>query len=134
VEGVGTELEYTIRRLVRGLASSRQGARQGFSLALTEVLSEFPEVDIETVMKTMEESMAVTGVCLWRMWDDVPEMKYFGPFSWRWLESVSWDYICQCRLDEGTGRESQLLWPRLWAGQHSPVWPPERSEGRCATC
>jgi hypothetical protein len=88
VEGVGTELEYTIRRLVRGLASSRQGARQGFSLALTEVLAEFPEVDIETVMKTMEESMAVTGLCLWRMWDDVPEMKYFGPFSWRWIESV----------------------------------------------
>lgn len=31
------ELEYTLDRLVRGLASSRDGARRGFSLALAEV-------------------------------------------------------------------------------------------------
>jgi DNA polymerase phi len=30
-------LSYTLKRLVRGLASSRAGARQGFSMALTEV-------------------------------------------------------------------------------------------------
>ena len=31
------ELDYAVTRLVRGLASSRDGARKGFSLALTEV-------------------------------------------------------------------------------------------------
>lgn len=31
------DVSYAIRRLIRGLPSSRQGARQGFSLALTEV-------------------------------------------------------------------------------------------------
>jgi DNA polymerase phi len=31
------ELAYSITRLVRGLASNREGARQGFVLALTEV-------------------------------------------------------------------------------------------------
>lgn len=33
------DVSYAIRRLIRGLPSSRQGARQGFSLALTEVNS-----------------------------------------------------------------------------------------------
>ena len=31
------DVSYALRRLLRGLPSSRQGARQGFSLALTEV-------------------------------------------------------------------------------------------------
>lgn len=31
------DVSYAIKRLIRGLPSSRQGARQGFSLALTEV-------------------------------------------------------------------------------------------------
>lgn len=30
------ELAYTLKRLIRGLSSSREGARQGFALALTE--------------------------------------------------------------------------------------------------
>ena len=31
------EMNYCLKRLVRGLASSREGARQGFAMALTEV-------------------------------------------------------------------------------------------------
>lgn len=31
------EMAYCLKRLVRGLASSREGARQGFAMALTEV-------------------------------------------------------------------------------------------------
>ncbi|KAI8080065.1 DNA polymerase phi-domain-containing protein [Halteromyces radiatus] len=34
-----SDVSYAVRRLLRGLPSSRQGARQGFSLALTELLS-----------------------------------------------------------------------------------------------
>mmetsp|Transcript_2525 Transcript_2525/g.3906 ORF Transcript_2525/g.3906 Transcript_2525/m.3906 type:complete len:1368 (-) Transcript_2525:36-4139(-) len=36
------DLQYTLRRLVRGVQSSRQCCRQGFSLALSEVLAAFP--------------------------------------------------------------------------------------------
>jgi len=36
------DLEYALRRLVRGVQSSRQCCRQGFSLALSEVLAAFP--------------------------------------------------------------------------------------------
>ncbi|KAI7903361.1 DNA polymerase phi-domain-containing protein [Cokeromyces recurvatus] len=34
-----SDVSYAVRRLLRGLSSSRQGARQGFSLALTELLA-----------------------------------------------------------------------------------------------
>jgi len=37
--GAGPELLYSLKRLVRGLSSSRDGARQGFALALTNVRS-----------------------------------------------------------------------------------------------
>jgi DNA polymerase phi len=32
-----TDVSYALKRLLRGLSSSRDGARQGFSVALTEV-------------------------------------------------------------------------------------------------
>ena len=53
-----TDLAYAIRRLVRGLASPRDGARQGFGAALVELLVTFPkEVALESVLTLMEESM-----------------------------------------------------------------------------
>ena len=36
-------LSYSLRRLVRGLASSREGARQGFAATLTALLDAVPE-------------------------------------------------------------------------------------------
>lgn len=36
-EGVCPELDYAVKRLVRGLASNRKGARHGFYTALTQV-------------------------------------------------------------------------------------------------
>lgn len=48
------ELEYTFRRLVRGIQSSRACARQGFSLALSEVLVAFPD-ELQTVLKEMHK-------------------------------------------------------------------------------
>lgn len=56
------ELTYCLRRLVRGLASSRQGARQGFALVLTELMRAFEEVEVQNVLDIMEETMAVTGM------------------------------------------------------------------------
>ena len=56
------DLTYTVRRLVRGLASSRDGARQGFGAALIEVLRTFDSlVDLDKVLSIMEDAMALTG-------------------------------------------------------------------------
>jgi hypothetical protein len=37
-EGLCEELEYSLKRLVRGLASNRKAARHGYFITLTEVL------------------------------------------------------------------------------------------------
>lgn len=61
-DGACSDLSYTVRRLVRGLASSRDGARQGFGAALIEVLRAFSDhVDLDGVLKVMEDAMALHG-------------------------------------------------------------------------
>lgn len=49
------DLSYTIRRLVRGVQSSRQCCRQGFCLALAEVLQAFPH-ELATVLKLVDQT------------------------------------------------------------------------------
>lgn len=42
------DINYAIKRLVRGLCSSRGAARQGFSLALSEILQSFDDSEVAT--------------------------------------------------------------------------------------
>ncbi|KAF0698815.1 Aste57867_10604 [Aphanomyces stellatus] len=61
------ELSYTLKRLVRGLASSRDAARQGFSTALTALLHHFPDTvsvsDVLTLLlSTMDVSNSMKGM------------------------------------------------------------------------
>jgi hypothetical protein len=39
-------LEYSLKRLVRGLGSGRDAARQGFAAGLSQLLKNFPEVTL----------------------------------------------------------------------------------------
>eukprot|EP00698_Gefionella_okellyi_P019633 TRINITY_DN6047_c0_g1_i1.p1 TRINITY_DN6047_c0_g1~~TRINITY_DN6047_c0_g1_i1.p1 ORF type:complete len:1253 (-),score=340.59 TRINITY_DN6047_c0_g1_i1:55-3789(-) len=52
-------LDYSLKRLVRGLASSRDGARQGFALALTELLVAVPSIPISSVSSLITEHLQV---------------------------------------------------------------------------
>ncbi|CAI5710489.1 unnamed protein product [Peronospora effusa] len=70
-----TEVQYTLKRLVRGLASSRDAARQGFSTALSGLVATFPSqialqsthellceaMEIHSSMKPMEQREHVFG-------------------------------------------------------------------------
>eukprot|EP00124_Ichthyophonus_hoferi_P001015 Ihof_evm10s45 gene=Ihof_evmTU10s45 len=52
------EITYCVKRLVRGLASSHHGARQGFALALTELLSAFGSVvPLDEVLEMLDNFM-----------------------------------------------------------------------------
>lgn len=53
------DLQYTLKRLVRGLASSRDAARQGFSTALAGLLETFPSVELKDVQELLREAMEV---------------------------------------------------------------------------
>ena len=50
-----------MKRLVKGLASTRKGARQGFATVLTEILSEFACLSPEKVLKLIAKNLEVTG-------------------------------------------------------------------------
>ncbi|EDV27082.1 uncharacterized protein TRIADDRAFT_54659 [Trichoplax adhaerens] len=54
------ELQYTVQRLVKGLGSFRKAARLGFSTLLAEVLKQFREVSIESVLHLSSEHLIVT--------------------------------------------------------------------------
>lgn len=58
---------YGLKRLVRGLGSGRQGARQGYALALGKLLSDVPALPISQVLKVMSSELDVSGhakVCM----------------------------------------------------------------------
>lgn len=56
------QLQYCVERLVRGLGSNRKGARQGFSIALTEVLASFPQqVAPGEVLSLVEKHLQPSG-------------------------------------------------------------------------
>ena len=52
---------YAIKRLVKGIGSSRKGARQGYGTALAEVLSHFESIQFETVHDLIQEHLTVKG-------------------------------------------------------------------------
>ena len=50
-------------RLVKGLASSRKGARQGFATVLTEILSTLECPSPDRVFRLIAQNLEVTGSC-----------------------------------------------------------------------
>lgn len=52
---------YVLKRLCRGLASSREGARQGFALALTAVLQGLPALGGGAALSILESSLESPG-------------------------------------------------------------------------
>ena len=48
------DLSYSVKRLVRGVLSSRDAARQGFALALVELLLEFDVVNTKSVFEMIQ--------------------------------------------------------------------------------
>ncbi|KAM9728168.1 myb-binding protein 1A-like protein [Menidia menidia] len=56
------ELEYTLKRLVDGLAHTREAARPGFSLALGQVLTAFEDVSLQSVLDKIKEKHNLDSV------------------------------------------------------------------------
>lgn len=50
--------EYAMKRLVRGLASSRESARQGFAICLCELLT-MPEMEVASTLQLLDENTKV---------------------------------------------------------------------------
>lgn len=59
--------DYTLKRLVRGLASPRDFARQGFATALCEVLNTFT-YSMEEIFKLLDDSTQVKNKLSFSFW------------------------------------------------------------------
>lgn len=57
---VATDANYAVKRLVRGISSSRESARLGFSTCLCQLLTLLPIIDSNSVCTLLDES---TQVC-----------------------------------------------------------------------
>lgn len=55
------DLMYSLRRLVRGLSSSRQSARQGFAACLSELLLVFDFISYDQIIDLIDETTKITG-------------------------------------------------------------------------
>uniref|UniRef100_A0A667YUL8 MYB binding protein (P160) 1a n=1 Tax=Myripristis murdjan TaxID=586833 RepID=A0A667YUL8_9TELE len=56
------ELEYTLKRLLEGLAHTREAARPGFSLALGQLLNKFEDIALQTILDRIKEKHDVKKV------------------------------------------------------------------------
>lgn len=54
-------MRYAIRRLIRGISSSRACARQGFALGFAAVVGAIPCIEIDALLKLIEELLEVTS-------------------------------------------------------------------------
>ncbi|KAJ2543485.1 DNA-directed DNA polymerase, partial [Coemansia sp. RSA 1933] len=56
-----SDVAYAVRRLIKGLASPRDGARQGFSMALAELLKRVPSISVKLVLDLLWKSTEATN-------------------------------------------------------------------------
>ncbi|XP_071790358.1 myb-binding protein 1A-like protein [Asterias amurensis] len=61
-EALCEEVKYTLKRLVRGLASARKGARQGYAMALAELLEHIDQILLADVLKLIQEHLEIKGL------------------------------------------------------------------------
>ncbi|KAI5077513.1 hypothetical protein GOP47_0007337 [Adiantum capillus-veneris] len=54
-------VQYALRRLVHGVASSRECARQGFAMALASLIEAFPRLKTGSILKLIRKTLEVTS-------------------------------------------------------------------------
>ncbi|XP_033746905.1 myb-binding protein 1A-like protein [Pecten maximus] len=59
-DSVGKDLKYTLRRLIKGVSSNRKCARQGFSVALCQILRKFTVISTEKVLALVTKHLQLS--------------------------------------------------------------------------
>lgn len=54
-------LRYAVRRLIRGVSSSRECARQGFALGLTLLVATIPSIKVDSLLKLVVDLLEITS-------------------------------------------------------------------------
>ncbi|KAF8118445.1 hypothetical protein N665_0005s0203 [Sinapis alba] len=61
LDNCAPHLRYALRRLIRGVSSSRECARQGFALGLTLPVSLISSISVESLLKLISDSLPVSS-------------------------------------------------------------------------
>ncbi|XP_010461774.1 PREDICTED: myb-binding protein 1A-like isoform X2 [Camelina sativa] len=61
LDNCAPHLRYALRRLIRGVSSSRECARQGFALGLTLPLSVISSINLESLLNLIVESLSISS-------------------------------------------------------------------------
>ncbi|KAM1233098.1 hypothetical protein EV1_002755 [Malus domestica] len=61
LNGCAPSLRYAVRRLIRGVSSSRECARQGFALGLTILVSTIPSIKVKSLLKLIVDFLEVSS-------------------------------------------------------------------------
>lgn len=61
LDNCASSLRYAVRRLIRGVSSSRECARQGFALGLTALLATIPSIKVDSVLKLIVNLLEVSS-------------------------------------------------------------------------
>ncbi|KAF9609665.1 hypothetical protein IFM89_017844 [Coptis chinensis] len=61
LKNLAPSLRYAIRRLIRGVSSSRECARQGFALGLTILVGTIPSIKVDSLMKMTIDLLEVSS-------------------------------------------------------------------------
>ncbi|KAL8554862.1 hypothetical protein ACS0TY_002875 [Phlomoides rotata] len=61
LDNCAPSLRYAVRRLIRGVSSSRECARQGFALGLTMLVGRVPSIKLDSLLKLITTLLEVTS-------------------------------------------------------------------------
>ncbi|KAL4320292.1 hypothetical protein GQ457_18G015480 [Hibiscus cannabinus] len=61
LENCASSLRYAVRRLIRGVSSSRECVRQGFALGLTALVATIPSVKVDSLLKLTVNLLEVSS-------------------------------------------------------------------------
>ncbi|WFD36038.1 DNA-directed DNA polymerase [Malassezia cuniculi] len=81
IDALSADTSYSLRRLVRGLASPRENARTGFAVALTELLSHLPSVSSHDVLVLLLKHTVTRGNLSGQEVRDLQFARIFGIYA-----------------------------------------------------
>ncbi|XVF01463.1 hypothetical protein REPUB_Repub04eG0091400 [Reevesia pubescens] len=61
LDNCASSLRYAVRRLIRGVSSSRECARQGFALGLTALVATIPNIKLDSLLKLIVNLLEVSS-------------------------------------------------------------------------
>lgn len=61
LDSCARSVRYAVRRLIRGVSSSRECARQGFALGLTVLVGEVPNIRVDSLLKLIVDLLEVSS-------------------------------------------------------------------------